>query len=254
MQTCSVLSHIEKQCLPLQVVDRPNYRQQRRPTTPLVLYGSIQFDRRGLLSLLALALSLKVARPAVAAAPRSDDLLFSSKQAHFQLQYPSDWVLAFDRTSKVFTDPANPIVVVLGDFKNSYATASVSIGPELSDGTLESLDDAKELITQRITSEEGIMKFKLLSATLIDQKTFDYEYYIKTCPGVVQEQKGGTLQCLNSLGGDAAIKERQFLCRYMILPNGNAFTVAASVSQEQWSEMKPVLAAIVSSFQPTVGS
>lgn len=172
----------------------------RKQNTYLELRDGVAWQRRSAIALLscAVATTLSPTLPAAASpssAPPALTQSYTSSEG-FQLSYPSNWVVAFDRSG----GRATGAVVSIGDFTR-FIVVSVFRTVEVPEAVrAKGLDEAagRALCLESQAALESTMRFEQLRSEIGQHGAYDFEYTIETCRGEIQEGVGGVLRCLVS--------------------------------------------------------
>lgn len=243
------------------VAIKPHFLPSRLPhTTQPPATHHTHLDRRSITAALLAIITTTPNLPVNAAnvtPSSSPSILPLISSEGFSFNFPSNWVIAFDRSSSRGGGKIGDPITVVGDYSKTYATASVfSSSPPPPGGErgrrsqLTSLAQAQALCLDPIASEPGTMRFRVDKSELDSTGTvFTFQYYLETCSGEWEEGKNGELRCLNALGMDATVKKRNYIGRYIVLHNGRSYTITASVDLDKFGGLEGVLNGVVASFK-----
>ena len=265
---------------------RQTARSSTGGSDPLLLPPPAQqaFDRRSLLALLAavpVALPAQQAAAAAAAAPAASGAAgkpppaplpvpaltetFKSGEG-FAFDYPPGWVTAYDRSGST----GNGAVITVGDYR-SLITVTVfrteTITEEVKRAGLTE-ETGYSICVEPPQRQDSTVRFELVRSGLAapgdaaatdggavpaaasggSVAAYDFEFFIESCVGEIEEGLGGTLRCLGPFNNIIPTRRQRQIGR-CVLVNGKAYSLNASSPEERWGQVGPILRAVVGTFR-----
>ena len=150
-------------------------------------------------------------------------------------------------------------LVTTSVFRTQQSSVAQMVGPAAAAGQLQQLDEDAgfALCVEPQRAAEGTMRFRLLRSEMVAPPSsapapaqYQFEFEVESCAGAVEEGSGGRLRCLGGpFGGDIPSQTRHHVGRCMLLPDGAAYSLNASIPAERWAAVGPLLQAVVSTFR-----
>ncbi|KAL4435237.1 hypothetical protein ABPG77_001919 [Micractinium sp. CCAP 211/92] len=196
--------------------------------------------------------------PRPSLAPRLAETYMGSEG--FAFDYPAGWVVAFDRSGS----SGNGAVVVVGDFRQ-LITVSVFRTETIPEALVRqglSEESGYATCVEPQARQDSTMRFQLLRSAVAPPapgsspagspggaggQAYEFEFSIESCAGEIEEGMGGKLRCL-SFGSVIPSQRRRHVGR-CVLANGRAYTLSASCPEDRWTQVGPLVQAVVSTFR-----
>ena len=177
---------------------------------------------------------------------------FESPSQGFTFAYPSNFVVAFDRTQRN-NDGA---LLSVGNFTKFITVTVFSQQENVDLGNEFNTNFGYELCVKPVVELPTTIGFSLLGERVsVDpvrhEPLYDFEYEHSICRGEKIEAAGGILRCIGNFGQDIPIQKRQVIGR-AFLSHGRLLTIMASVNVDSRTKLgeRGTLKDIVESFFP----
>jgi hypothetical protein len=177
---------------------------------------------------------------------------FESPSQGFTFAYPSNFVVAFDRTQRN-NDGA---LLSVGNFTKFITVTVFSQQENVDLGNEFNTNFGYDLCVKPVVESPTTIGFTLLSERMSEdperhEPLYDFEYEHSICRGEKIESAGGILRCIGNFGQDIPIQKKQVIGR-AFLSRGRLLTIMASVNVDSRSKLgeRDTLKAIVESFFP----
>jgi hypothetical protein len=184
----------------------------------------------------------------------------------FAFDYPAGWVTAYDRSGST----GNGAVITVGDYR-SLITVTVfrteTITEEVKRAGLTE-ETGYSICVEPPQRQDSTVRFELVRSGLAapsdaaapggaaapaaasggSAAAYDFEFFIESCVGEIEEGLGGTLRCLGPFNNIIPTRRQRQIGR-CVLVNGKAYSLNASSPEERWGQVGPILRAVVGTFR-----